>query len=856
MNRWLRIILSLLITTGVWLAFSWPLPNYFSSGIPWSAHHKAEDQISVMPAGDHLQTLYQFWLASDMVRGKTPAFSNVYEFNMGDDAARRQIRPYYFPFSYIYHLLEPVRGRAFAWNMTGCLLLWATFLATWILVRRYTDRESLAMVAALIAIVMPVRWIGWFGGSPIGMAMVWAPLLFLGIDMAVREARIFGGVIAGLALLFASWTDTHMFFFGALSAPVWVLVAWIQREAHGRTWSSMFRLAVALLPVAVLAGAAFILNKVFMSSASASVLAGGGRMVNEILIFSPKPSGLFSFQGGPSDQIYLGWATLFLALLAMIVFALKSGTIPQKQLAVWNGRKWAFWILAAGLLAMIILALGPRGPKDGWIFEKVRALIPPYSMIRQPPKIFCLLPTWLAVLAVLSWNNVAQLVQGRALKVMVLVWTAVMVMEYKQVIRPAICLLDKEQTAYRVVAADAVARKVQPRVVVLPLWTGDSHWASLYEYYASLYRIRMLNGYHPVVKRDYKDAIFSRLESVNKGYLTDEQIQLLQEMGIEYVLFHENAFPEKVSPFPSGCTLKRLLEHPRLEWMTQADGVWAFRIVAAENRSSQEVSVAAPIFFPARTWEAESLVSNRMAVAIIEGASGDKAAALMAGEAVRFPPVRLPADGGLRWLARVRGDGVLRVQIYENDNAGAVNEMEIKNPDWAWVDVPIAMQLPYAALMGEFMVASGRLALDSIILTGGSWKMLLPGESMEMPATAFFHAGYTDPQSGRVVLRHQRDPADVVFYGWRLPAAAGEYEVEVLFQTWASEGVKVGEVVCGNKSEGDAVLAELKPGARAVGRFTRANNMPFQLGVRYTGADTLEISAVRLTRLPDAEKIK
>jgi hypothetical protein len=850
-------VLSFFVVLAVWAAFSWPLPRHVSHGIPWSAHRGQSDPVSVMTAGDHLQLLYHFWLASDMIRGKTPAFNNIYEFNTGDDAALRRVRPYYFPFCYVYHLFAQ-GGRAWAWNLTGFISIWGTFWLTWCLARRYASSEWIAMAAALVGVALPFRWISLLGGSPIGLSMVWAPMLMLGVDLAVRDARIFGGLMAGIAMLFMAWTDSHMFFFGALIAPAWCVVAWTQRAKDaGLWWRAARRAVVALLPLGLFLALALVLNKAFMSKATTTLLAGGGRSMADAMNTAPRAAGFFSFLGGNSDQVYLGWCVLLLVLMAAVVFSLRTAGVARSRQEEWGRWRVAFWLLVLGMLGMMVLALGPRGPKHGWIFEHMRAWIPPYTMIRQPAKIFCLAPTVLAVLVALSWSSVAQMARGRWFRLAIWAWVAVMLLEYRHGIRPAICLLDKEQTAYRVVAEDARERGVPPRAIVLPLWPGDSHWASLYEYYVSLYRIRMVNGYHPVVKPDYMDEVFLKLESANKGFLTGDQVRYLQQMGVDYVLFHENAFPEKVSPFPSGSTLARLLEHPQLDWLTQADGVWAFRIVPAEHRHSQEFGVAVPVLFPARSWEAESLITNRMAVAIMEDASREKAAALMAGESLRIPPVRLPADDGLRWLLRVRGEGELQARLYEDGAPGAVGGyLEVNDTAWRWLEVPAAMHSPYAALSADIAVVRGRVAVDMVILMGGAWHALAPGEVMEIPAAAFFHAGYTDSQSGAVVLRPQRDPSAVVFYGWRLPAEAGVYEVEVLFQTWASEGVKVGELVCGRKSEGETVLAELKPGGRALGRFTRANNLPFQVGVRYTGADTLEISAVRLTRLPDAEKTK
>ena len=64
--------------------------------------------------------------------------------------------------------------------------------------------------------------------------------------------------------------------------------------------------------------------------------------------------------------------------------------------------------------------------------------------------------------------------------------------------------------------------------MAIPLWPGDSAWSSLYQYYGSMYRIRMLNGYHPVIPSRYVEDIFTTFSSANRGYLDDGQLNALQ----------------------------------------------------------------------------------------------------------------------------------------------------------------------------------------------------------------------------------------------------------------------------------------------------------------------------------------
>jgi len=210
-----------------------------------------------------------------------------------------------------------------------------------------------------------------------------------------------------------------------------------------------------------------------------------------------------------------------------------------------------------------------------------------------------------AALALGAW---APLLNRRVWKVMGLLLFAVLMLgEYRWQLKPGICLLDPDQAAYAAVAQDARATQQAPRVLVLPIWPGDSHWASPYEYYASLYRIRMVNGYSPTVTTNYIANVFRRFESANLGVLEEAQLNELRQWGVQYVLLHEDAFPEKVSPYPVVLTLSRLLAHPRLALLNHSRNVWAFKVLPfAQPVRPGQPSVPCTTLFPARSWEAEA----------------------------------------------------------------------------------------------------------------------------------------------------------------------------------------------------------------------------------------------------------
>jgi len=843
---------SLLVALCVWALFSWPLPAKFCKGIPHTAIAPANQRVAHMAPGDHLQLLYHFWLAGDMIRGGTPPFHNLYEFNIGNDYATRRVGPYYFPFSFLYWLGECLGGRAVGWNVTGILALWASYVLTCLLARRYTASDVSAFVAALPGVSMPLYWVSLLGGSPFGFALMWCPAMLLGLDLAIRDLRAIGGLMAGLALLFASWTDSHVFFFCTLMAPAWSVIVFLQRERFAPWGRTLRGLVVPLLPAATLAVAALLINHFFMMSKSAAdVLAGGGRRLQEAQIFSPDWHGLFRpFADGTSTQIYIGWSIIVCVTAAAI-----SSLIPaSRRKGAWAGERRVATItmvlVLAALGAVVMLALGPRGPEHGLAFRAVRKLIPPYTMIRQPAKIFCLVPSLLAIVSALAFNRLGPIVPRRLATGILPLWALLLLAEYRHPIRAGVCLLDDDQAAYAAVAADAGACGVAARALVVPLWPGDSHWSSLYDYYASQRRIRMVNGYQPFVSRGYMTNVFQRLESVNKGFLDDAQLTWLSVAGVTHVILHEDAFPEKVSPFPAGDTLRRLLQHPRLRLLTQADGVWAFRIETQPvSPASSRPTPALPYLFPTRFWEVERIPAGERGVIEASDASS--------GRAVRMTPtsgrlvsgsVTAVRDERLLWLIRLRGNGTLRLGTMEDGTNRAGRALTVSGADWQWATAPVEQQRAYAALAASLAVGSGCIDVDLVILAGGPWKPLGAGENVVLPAASFFHAGYTDPQTMHVVLRPLRDAADVVFYGWRLPLEPGRYRVDFACASDGPAGAVLGTIVCDDRL-GQTAVATVTAGSPASGILMRTNNLPPRIGFRYAGRAKVEITELELTRL-------
>lgn len=841
------ILVSLLLTLVVWLFFSWPLPLFAKDGIPSSAANIEQGSVRRMFQGDHLQLLYNYWLTADMLGGGTPWFHNVYEFNTGDDSARKYVGIDDAPFVFLFTLGYWAAGRAAGWNLTGFVALWLTHLFTWLLLRRYLKSDLAAGILALIAIALPYRWTSLFGGSPTGYAMTWIPMLMWGLDAMIRRNRIAGGVLAGLAVVFASWNDAHVFFFGVLFVPCWALVVLLMdrdiRWAEAATWK---RWILAALPFVVLVLAVLIQGQMKHSDLSETTFESG-KSFSEVALYSPKPHGLTSWRAfGHESQIYIGYllpAFVVVGLLLQFVSFVRS---PREQ---WR-RTLVFALVAGGMAAAIALALGTKGPMDARLLVIARKLIPPYAMIRQPAKIFCILPTVFAFAAALSFDIVTRKLRSAAGQVAAaVILVGAVAFGYGMQIRPTVCLLDTQQGAYAAVAADAAAREVAPRAIILPIWPGDSSWASLYEHYVSLYRIRMINGYQPAVPREYIEQVFNVFESFNCGLLSEFQRSELKKRGIDYVLLHEDAFPEKVSWFPVAFTIKKLLNHPHLELLKQDRNVWAFRILdepVVKSPAAEQWN----IFFPNMHHEMEWSVPSEDCVRTDQSASDARFAHLdKPGVAIALRPFEHLQAHDARLLLRCRGNArlVARIRLDDADEV-VTRDVRLESENWDWVSVPLPEPGDSVRFGVEFALESGAADLDLLLFASGELPKIVPGESFTLPAPLFFHAGYTDLAADSVRFRADYEPADGIFYGPKLPLARGEYRVTLDVENDAAPGTALGYFHIEPRL-GRPINFPVVAGTPAEGRFTAEDDLPFVLRFFYNRRTDMAIRGVTFTRL-------
>ena len=858
------VLLSLLIAAALTAWITWPLGKVCYEGMP-SSHRPEAGGPRYMIAGDHLQFLFHLWMLADAMAGKTPLFYHVYEFNEGNDQDRRDPGTYYFPFGVLYAAGYAMGGRAIGWNLMILVTAWLSYLATWLLTRRFCSSALIAAVSALPALLLPYFWACFLGGSPTGPGMLWVPVIFLGVDLAIRDRKVWGGIMAGVALFVSPWVDMHVFFFAFLATPAWMalcLLFTMEKEDDGPivAWK---RWILPVLPVVLLMGCSY-LQMAILKRSLAGTLQAGGRSLLESSVFAPTRDGWFAWDPGhPHNQIYIGLVAPAVLLAGLMLLALDAWRAKDSRRAEQRGsrgfRLLLFCLVLAAVVGIALLALGPNIPKDPThlVWRALRKLIPPYKMIRQPAKVFCILAPFLAVAMAMALSRIQALFARRVWAVgLTLAVAAACIWDYGRRVNPAICLLEHEQGAYRAIAEDAAGCGRENRAMSIPIWPGDSHWNSLTEYYATLHRTKMLNGYNPSVRRQYFTNVFERFDPMSMGAITDDRLDALLAMKIGYLILQEDAYPDKVSPFPVSHTLRELTRHPRIRTLAQDREVWSFKILTATGPRPPRSPDAGPACPLLTTWQWQATdVAAGPAAVLKDAPDADAYVRLSAPDGrLQLPPRTLYPMDGLRYVLSVRGSGTLRGSFGAGlaDDAFAVPVSS--DSHWSWREIPLPA-LPdgkETTLAPAITNAAGSLDVGVITLVAGPWKWLQPGETLTVPAAAFFRSGFSDPLRGFVHLSADRTPADVVFYAPVLPMPPGRYRVTVDFDTRAAAGTELGDVSVSRSGEdAGAQSAPIAAGSPAVLDYRHAGFRPLRLDLRYTRKADLTIRSIVWSRVND-----
>jgi hypothetical protein len=442
------------------------------------------------------------------------------------------------------------------------------------------------------------------------------------------------------------------------------------------------------LAFGLFAGAAFLLY--YKSQFIAPAGHAAGRSFREIALFSPWPGDFVARDNTElTRQLYLGAAVAVLA-----VFALRD----------WPGR-----ILVAVAAVSGALALGPHAPPWLPLHRIAYHAVPFFGFIRQPAKLFAVTLIALALAAGFGVSRLARHCGDARRSVVCALAVAAILLDFSAVLPLGLTQLPKTNRVYGEIAANGAGSNV----LELPLWPGDSAYSSLYQYWSTVTRVPIVNGYSPTAPRDYVERVFRPLATLNVGELDEAQHRLLDDLRVRYVTLHRDAFPPKVNAYPYRFTLDAMRANPNLEYRGEADGVYLFE--RAERRYEPwNARRGSPlgVFF-----EAESLkVGSGAAVTDVDASSGALVRGSVPGDPrpVIFGPYRTFPAGA--YEARFRAAGRGRVEVSTDLGARTLAEGRVDVAALDEIALEFALGQPSVLEFRAFADRPGALGVDWVLV--------------------------------------------------------------------------------------------------------------------------------------------
>ncbi|HEX2500436.1 MAG TPA: hypothetical protein VHO73_03190, partial [Methylomirabilota bacterium] len=575
------------------------------------------------------------------------------------DGPRWNLPQTFFPLSLPFTVLSAF-GSAAAYNLLVFLSFPLSGLAAYALSRRYTG-EALGAAAAGIAFALaPARLGPLFGGHASGFAAAFAPVVLWGLEVALVDGRLLGGLVGGGALLGLAMLDPHYAYAMGVVALGYVALRW--RCVFPPRWTSGGALVAFGLLAAAGAGWVYMLRQAFLRDS----IASSGRSLGVVRLLSPGPASLLSL------ETYGGALVLLLALVGLWA----STAARPRRLGVFYG---------AMIVGGLVLGLGPT-LRYFPLYELLHGWAPVFGLIRNPQKFRLLTSLGGAVLA--GWGVHALLAKLPARvrrPAGVLVLAAVLVETPPW--HPITVVRFLDNPAYVTVGREA------RKVLYLPLWGGDSVWSAPYLYTTTRSRVPMLNGYSPMVSRRYVRDVYEPLRGLNVGHVGPTEYGALRQLGVTHVVVDRALFPPEASPLPSAFTIERLRGSSGLVLEQAADPLWLFRVVETPDPVQAAPSSPVGIFY-----EAEALFRETGAPVTEARASGRRVAAAQPGLAragfLMFGPYRLLPGGRYRATFRVRGEGLV-LEVTTDDGQTRLAERAVA-PGPAFVEETLVFALDRA----------------------------------------------------------------------------------------------------------------------------------------------------------------
>ncbi len=765
MKRCRELILVILLLGILSVIYTYPLILYFSRGMPYAQVPAEGYEIVPIIQGDHLQFYYYLWLGKDALLGRTPLFRNPYEFSVGESKA--PFTTQLFPLSLLFSMLS-LGGNFFAYNSLVILCIMFCGVAGYYLVKFYVGEKLPAILGGVILSFAPFRMGQLLGGHLNGFMIFLVPLTIYLYELTFEKRRVRYAVLAGICLfLFAIVGEHHLTYYVFLFSFIYLPLKFI--FARKREGVVAPFITIIIFMFASVAFLLFLKTVLFGGS-----MRTGGTEIAEITLYSPTPCDLLRKTNEIEKLIYPGIVPFVLA-----VFGFVAGTFMRRKCGTFP--LWQTLFYTVLFVVTLLLALGPSSP----LYRFAYTYVPYFNLPRSSGRIISMSFLAMAVLSAQGLVGIRKLFPKYRNVVSYLLLAGVL-FDYHPRCGIGISLPERENRVYDIVRENIGEKKL----LELPIWPGDTSWSSIYQYYVTLTRARMINGYSPAVSRDYVQDTFLPLYPLDFGEMRDEQYKLLKQLDVKYVIGHAEAFPVKVSPFPFSFTLNNLKGSPYLRLLDEVGSISLFELLDVQVSEKQEFRQSSII---GHIYEAERLkrrTGNRRSDtdasgdwAVVADLSGDREGHMVFGPYRTFPSGKYVAIFRLK-AGKGSGASAAILDVCADKGEKILAEQELVADDFAQENVYQDFSLPFEVsgpTTVEFRVYyTGKTTLWAdyvyVMFAERCAPLLSTIEAEELFHIARLVKDKEASKGAAIFADCRLDPADYLISGPYRRYPAGEYE--------------------------------------------------------------------------------
>jgi hypothetical protein len=504
------------------VAATWPAvlharSHFLSGGAP--AHGEASP-------GDHLQTLYHYWLVGHQLEHGRAPWRDPYSFR---PEAKPQPNFSGWPFGILFWPLGAAFGLVGGWNVLQLLLYTLAGLAACAWLLELGLPRGPALAGGLAFAIAPYR-VEQSVGHLLGPISILLPLSLWAFERARHGSRWWLALATAALASIPLSGQVHL----ALGATPFFLGYAFCRTRDRRLWLGAGAGALAAV------GAGLIVRQTVIEQSTQS----GGRSLDEIAFYSARVGDFFSrhVDHSRSEQfVFLGWATPLVALAGLLLLI--------------RARRYSLAaILGVGAIVPLVLALGTRTP----FYSALWHALPPFRFPRVPER---LLPIACLCIAALFAYAVAQ--SRRTIVV---------------VLGVALLFVDLHARVYGKSAPGdpgGAVPSASGRLLELPVFDPGVHYGSVYLWYDTAAKRQRPGGYSTTAPRPAK-TVADRLQRLNCGDWSGDMAGELERFGVRSVALHRGLYVRNPAVPSSGWFAARgLLAHG---WKVQrtAGPVWLF----------------------------------------------------------------------------------------------------------------------------------------------------------------------------------------------------------------------------------------------------------------------------------------